>query len=79
LGLLLTEIKKNEIRERKVKVDELAAELAKRKTDAALRKFEEASEQAKRKLEKGKSLTVDDINRIRERTFGLPPVAANAS
>jgi hypothetical protein len=35
--VLLTEMKKNEIRERKVKVDELAAELAKRKTDAALK------------------------------------------
>lgn len=79
LGFLLTEIKKNEIRERKVKVDELAAELAKRKTDAALRKFEEASAEAKRKLDKGKPVTADDIDRIRERVFGLGPVASKAS
>lgn len=74
LGLLLTEIKKNDIRERKVKVDEIAAELAKRKTDAALKKFEEASAQAKRKLEKGQSITLDDLNRLRERVFGLDPL-----
>jgi hypothetical protein len=74
LGVLLTEVKKNEIRERKVKVDELAAELAKRKTDAALQKFEKASEDVKRKLEKGKSVTLADLNSLRERTFGLPPL-----
>lgn len=79
LGMLLQEIKKNDIRERKVKVDEQALEQMKRRLDAQLRKFDEASDQAKRKLEKGKSLTVDDINRIRERTFGLPPVEQSAA
>ncbi|GEM_PF-1302886 len=78
LGMLLTKIKTNEIRERKVKVDELAAELAKRKTDAALKKFEEASAQAKRKLEKGQKLGIEDLNRIRERVFGLDPLKPGA-
>ncbi len=35
-----------------------------------------AVEEASEKLGKGESLTVEDINRIRERTFGLPPEAA---
>lgn len=78
LGILLTEIKKNDIRERKVKVDELAAELAKRKTDAALKKFEKESEDVQRKLAKGKTITLDDLNKLRERTFGLPPLPARS-
>lgn len=40
------------------------------------RNVEEATDEAKEKLGKGESLTVEDINRIRERTFGLPPIQA---
>lgn len=40
---------------------------------------EKLTNDAASKLKKGKALTVDDINRIRERTFGLPPVQAAGS
>jgi hypothetical protein len=43
--------------------------------DRAKKNFEEASGEAEQKLGKGESLTLDDINRIRERTFGLPEIA----
>jgi hypothetical protein len=43
--------------------------------DRAKKAFEEASGEAEQKLGKGESLTLDDINRIRERTFGLPEIA----
>jgi hypothetical protein len=34
-----------------------------------------ATLEAAQKLGKGKGVTLEDINRIRERTFGLPPIA----
>ena len=40
------------------------------------KEVEKQTEAAAAKLGKGKAVTLDDINRIRERVFGLPPVAA---
>jgi|SRR5581483_1068171 hypothetical protein len=58
-----------------------AVELEKEKIDLAKQKFEELRKKAEKatndaaaKLGKGRALTIDDINRIRERALGLPPV-----
>jgi len=40
---------------------------------------EEATDEAKDKIGKGQALTIDDINRIRERVFGLPAVQAQGN
>lgn len=71
--------------ERKTKAIERRNELQKEKNDLqrSQQEFQEkkwrtaleaATDEAKEKLGKGENLTIDDINRIRERTFGLPAV-----
>jgi hypothetical protein len=40
---------------------------------------EKATNDAAKKLGKGKQITLEDINRLRERTFGLPPVERGAA
>lgn len=69
----------NDIKERKVSVDE--RKLAQLEKDAELKrtKFQREMEAAEKKITKGDALTVDDINRIRQRVFGIgpAPVAAN--
>jgi hypothetical protein len=79
LGLLLAENKKNELRERKVAVEEKRLGQIQSELDMKLKRFEKATNDAAAKLGKGKELTIDDINRIRERTFGLPPIQRSAS
>lgn len=76
LGFLLAQQKKNEIAERRVKAQESELQI---KLDKARKEAEKATNDAAKKLAKGRDLTVDDINKIRERTFGLPPVQPAAS
>jgi hypothetical protein len=72
LGHLLAKFDRNEIASRRVQLLEEEAERKKRQ-------FERETNEAARKLEKGRSLTIDDINRIRERTFGLGPIEPEAA
>ena len=72
LGHLLAKLDRNEIASRRVRLLEEEAERKKKQ-------FERETNDAARKLEKGRSLTIDDINRIRERTFGLPPIEREAT
>ncbi len=67
MGWLLQEYRKSDLKQQSL-------ELEKKKFEESKRKFEKATSEAAEKIGKGKSLTVEDINRIRERTFGLPPV-----
>lgn len=68
-------------RNRQLDIQKQRAELAARAVALDEKKFEElkakadkATNEAAAKLGKGKTLTLDDINRIRERALGLPPV-----
>src|ERR1700694_1184778 len=70
LGILLAEHRKLDIREQKQKTDERVLEM---QIQQMKRQFDKEANDAAKKLEKGKPITEDDINRIRERTFGLPP------
>jgi hypothetical protein len=51
-------------------------ELAEKKFKDLKSNAEKTTHEAAAKLGKGRALTLEDINRLRERTFGLPPIAA---
>jgi hypothetical protein len=68
---------RNRLQAIKIDTEKKALELKIQQLEAQQKKAEEAVEQASEKIGKGESLTIGDINRIRERTFGLPPVAAS--
>lgn len=63
----------NDIKERKVAADERKLKLLERREAVAIKKLESETEAVAKKAERGE-VTVADINRIRERTFGLPPI-----
>lgn len=65
----------NTIKERKVSVDERKMAALEAREALMRRKLEAETNNAASKLAKGE-LTLEDINRIREATFGLPPIAA---
>jgi hypothetical protein len=79
LAEIMQSTRANDIKERKVAVDE--RKLAQLEKDAELKrkKFQREMDAAEKKITKGDALTADDINRIRQRVFGIgpAPVAAN--
>jgi len=52
-----------------------ASERLKQEQSELQQRVQEAIDKAEQKPERGRSPTLDDINRIRERLFGLPPIA----
>jgi hypothetical protein len=79
LGELLNQQRKLDIQDRKVKSETKRVELLERDFEMRKKKFEEETEKTARKAARGKAITTDDINRIRERTFGLPPIARSSA
>jgi hypothetical protein len=77
LAEMMQQARANTIKERKVATDERKMALLEDRERIARRKLEAETEKAAAKLKKGE-LTVTDINRLRERVFGLPPVEAAA-
>lgn len=73
---LLNESRKLDIKERQQTTNEKALEL---KLQQMKRQVDKETSDAAKKLGKGKAITTDDINRIRERTFGLPPIQPGAA
>ena len=67
LALALTRFRRVEIARERVDLD-------KKKLEEFIRKADKSTNEAATKIGKGGKLTIDDINRLRERTFGLPPV-----
>jgi hypothetical protein len=67
LGWLLARNRQLDIAKEKVKVERL-------KVEDVIARGNRATLEAAQKLSKGRGVTLDDINRIRERTFGLPPI-----
>ena len=67
LALVLTRFKRTEIAKERVDLD-------KKKLDEIIHRADKSTNEAAAKIGKGGKLTIDDINRLRERTFGLPPV-----
>lgn len=67
LALALTRFRRIEIAKERVALD-------RKKFDELISKANKATDEAAKKISKGGRLTLEDINRLRERTFGLPPV-----
>lgn len=78
-GVLLNEQRKVELKERQVETESRRVKLLERDFEIRRKKFDEETDKAARKAQRGKAITTDDINRIRERTFGLPPIAGSAA
>jgi hypothetical protein len=79
LGWLVSEMQKSKVQEERLKVEGRRVTLSEREFEIRKKKFDKETNDAARKLGKGKPITEDDINRIRERTFGLPPVQRDAA
>jgi hypothetical protein len=79
LGVLLNEQRKVQLKERQVETENRRVQLLEKDFAIRKRKFDEETDKAARKAQRGKAITTDDINRIRERTFGLPPVAGSTA
>jgi len=73
LAEIVQQSRSNDIRERAVAVDERKIKALEAREELTRRKLEAETEKAAKKLSKGE-LTVKDLNRLRERVFGLPPV-----
>jgi hypothetical protein len=68
----------NDIRERLVSVDERKVAQLERDAEARRRKMDAEAEKLTKKAAKGE-VTPADINRLRERVFGLPPKPSEAA
>jgi hypothetical protein len=78
LGTLMQKARTNAIRDRMAGTEERRIKLLEEREKVAIRKLETETQNVARKAAKGE-LTLADINRLRERTFGLPPLVANAA
>lgn len=76
---LLAEQRKWQALELKRQALEQAKKSLELKVQQMKQRTEEAVEEAKQKSIRGESLTVEDINKIRERVFGLPEAPAGHS
>ena len=79
LARLLVQQKRLDIMSERTKAETKRVELLERDFEMRKRKFDEETDTAARKAARGKAITTDDINRIRERTFGLPPIAGSTA
>jgi hypothetical protein len=66
-------------RNRQLDIAKMKVEVEKQKVDELIGRAEKATHDAAKKLGKGARLTLEDINRLRERTFGLPPIERSAA
>ena len=66
--------KANAIKERSVTIEERKVVLMNKAMELKRKQLEQETEGTAKKLNKGRVVTIEDINRIRERAFGLPPV-----
>jgi hypothetical protein len=76
LAEVMQSARANDIKERKVVVEEKKIKILEEREATARRALEEETARAQKKLKEG-GLTAEDIDRIRVRTFGMPPLAQN--
>jgi hypothetical protein len=79
LAFVLSRLIEAQARQKSVELEARKVTLSEKRLEELRSKTEKATNEAATKLGKGRQLTVDDINRIRERTFGLPPVKQSAA
>jgi hypothetical protein len=66
--------KANAIKERSVMIDERKLVLMNGAMELKRAQLEQETKGKAKKLDEGRPNTIEDINRIRERVFGLPPL-----
>ena len=77
LAEMMQQARANSIKERKVATDERKIKLLEEREKQARQRVDKATQQA---AKKGTGqFSIEDINLLRERTFGLPPLSAVAS
>ncbi len=74
MAKLMNRAKANAIKERSVTIEERKLALMNKAIELKRKRQEQETEGTAKKLNKGRVVTIEDINRIRERVFGLPPV-----
>ena len=74
MAKLMNRAKANAIKERSVTIEERKLALMKKAIELKRMRLEQETQGAAKKLNKGHVVTIEDINRIREGVFGLPPV-----
>lgn len=79
LADVMNETRLNTIKERKVAVDERRLVQLEKDAELKRRKFTKEMDAAEKKITRGEALTADDINRIRERVFGIGPAPTPAA
>jgi len=72
-GHLVAKFKRIELAKEKVEAEGRKIALLEEEAERKRKLFDRQTNEAARKLGKGEGLTIQDINRIRERVFGLPP------
>lgn len=78
LVFLLSKLITAQAKEKSVEIESRKLDLARKKFEELRAKGDKATNEAAAKLGKGRTLTIEDINRIRERVFGLAPAAAGS-
>lgn len=68
----------NDIKERKVSVDERRIAQLEKDAELKRKRFQREMDAAEKKLTKGEALTAEDINQIRQRVFGIGPAPVAA-
>ena len=74
LGIVLAKMIAAQSASKRAEIEGQKIELAKKKFEDLKSKADKVTNEAAAKIGKGRKLTIDDINRLRERAFGLPPV-----
>jgi hypothetical protein len=80
LTLAMTRMQRVELQAKRVAVDERRVTQLEKDAELRHKQFTKEMDDAEKKITRGEALTADDINRIRERVFGIgpAPVAADA-
>jgi hypothetical protein len=78
LAKVMNRAKARAIREDSARIEERRLALMKKAIELKRKQLEHEIEGSAQKLNKGRRATIEDINRIRERVFGLPPGANGA-
>jgi hypothetical protein len=79
LADIMNERRLNNIKERKVAVDERRLVQLEKDAELKRRKFAKEMDAAEKKITRGKAITKDDIDKIRERVFGIGPAPKPAA
>jgi len=79
LAEVMQKARANDIKERKVSVDERRIAQLEKDAELKRKRFQREMDAAEKKLTKGQALTADDINQIRQRVFGIGPAPVAAA